>query len=526
MESTPGLVADLFESLRDQGFQSIETHLSLVFLGPKDVYKFKRPLDLGFVDFSRHSQRRAACEAEVELNRRLAPGVYLGLVYLHRDSAGRPRLSDVPPENDAESYEWGVHMRRLPDEARADLLLQQNKLGPSEIERIAAMLASFHASARCDADTSRFGEPAAIAANVEENFSQVAGTVSSYLNADEFSRITDYQRRFLRDEIPLFEARIRARKVRDGHGDLRLEHLYREPDGHFLAIDCIEFNERFRFGDVCLDLAFLAMDLHMHKRPDLAEKLVLAYARESRDYSLYRLLDFYLSYRSIVRAKVRSILAEDLRATAETRARAKAEAHQHYQLALSLCSARKPPILLALAGGIASGKSSLAEALGHARSLLVLSSDRIRKEQLGQELTTKRHDPVFQGAYRPEATARVYTELFERARDVLTSGRSVILDASFRAKSERARVTELAANLGIEAYFVECYCSRETAQARLAEREEGPSISDGRRAIYDTFQQSFEPLSELPAAQVCRIHTEQPVAESLQQAERFLRGRL
>ncbi len=521
---TQRLVSALREALEAQGFEAIQTHLSVVLLGPKDVYKFKRPLDLGFVDFTRQSARKQACEAELTLNKRLAEGVYLGLVCVSLDRAGRPRLTDsVPEESGPENCEWGVHMRRLPDSERADYLLEQGKLTAEDMADIASMLASFHARARCDAHTRQFGTQACIAANVEENFRQIAPTASRYLTPAELERITSFQRAFLENEQTLFADRVRLERIRDGHGDLRLEHLYRQPDSHFLAIDCIEFNERFRFADVCSDLAFLVMDLLYHRRADLAERLVLHYAERSRDYGLYRLLDFYVSYRAMVRAKVRSMLAVDGAASAEVRAQADEEVRRYYEIALLSAElpARRPQVI-AIAGGIASGKSSLSSALSLERGIPMLSTDRIRKELLGISPTSTRHDSSFQGAYDPAATQRVYAEVFARAEQVLLSGRSVILDASFRSREERAKVLALAKRHEITALFLECRCSRDTALARLDERAKGPSVSDGRREIYDAFMQRFEPLDEILSESVCRIDTDHPIGVSLARARSFI----
>ncbi len=508
------LVAALSRMLTAQGFESIQTHLSVVLLGPHDVYKFKRPLNLGFVDFTQHEARKQACKAELTLNRRLADGVYLGLVGLSLDAQGKPQLEPVADEaalTDA-TCEWGVHMRRLPDSARADILLSQGELTRRDIVHIARMLAAFHAKCRGDAHTESFGTLACVAANVEENFAQVAHSIGRYLSPAEAERLQALQRAFLAGEEVLFGARIAHGRIRDGHGDLRLEHLYREPDGSFLAIDCIEFNERFRFADVASDLAFLAMDLRVQQEPQLSELLVADYASESGDYELYRVLDFYVSYRAVVRAKVRSMLALDAGAPADVRAEAEREVRRYYDVALQAVTARpERPSIIAFAGGIASGKSSLATAWSEERALPVLSSDRIRKQLLGVSPTTQKHDASFQGAYAPSMTQQVYAEVCARAEHVLASGRSVILDASFRSRAEREPVIALAKRLNASLLFVECKCSRETAMRRLEERAKRPSISDGRREIYDAFMQSFEPLSELPERALCRIDTDGPL---------------
>ncbi|MFT3926784.1 MAG: AAA family ATPase [Myxococcales bacterium] len=504
------------QHLQERGFECIETHLSRVFLGERDVYKLKRPVDLGFVDFTSLEARKRACEAEVELNRRLAPDVYLGVQCLSEGEDGAPRLSAITSSAPNREHEWLVHMRRLPDSARADTLLLRDELSEADVDRIATMLVNFHRGARCDAHTTEFGRPASIATNVEENFHQIERSVANYLSRDETAQLSSFQRRFLARHTVLLEQRCAQGRIRDGHGDLRLEHLYRQPDGSFIAIDCIEFNERFRYADVCSDLAFLVMDLDYHQRRDLAERLVLRYALESGDYALYRLLDFYVSYRALVRAKVTSMLASDPYVSSATSTRAASEARRYYLLALSAgCAPLDAPCVVAMAGGMASGKSTLAQALGEARALPVLTADRVRKELLGVPLTQPLHAAPFAGAYDASTSERVYDELLSRADHVLASGRSVVLDASFRSRALRQRALNLAQRHGVPALFVECSCSPEETQARFARRKQGPSISDGRAEIAANFEASFEPLSELSRLEHCQVDTERPLSENL-----------
>src|SRR6185312_11292252 len=235
----------------------------------------------------------------------LAPDVYLGV---------------EPIEENGAIVDWAVHMRRLDDARRADVLLARGALGHAQIERVAATIAAFHASARADEETARFGTRDAVAFNVEENFRQTASTIGAYLTEDQTRELRAFQRGALQDRAPIFDERVRQGRVRDGHGDLRLEHVYFERPKPTI-IDCIEFADRFRFADVCADVAFLSMDLAAHGRVDLAELFLARYARASNDYDLYDLVDFYESYRATVRGKVAAILAADPEADDATRER-------------------------------------------------------------------------------------------------------------------------------------------------------------------------------------------------------------
>jgi aminoglycoside phosphotransferase family enzyme/predicted kinase len=494
-----------WQELEALGFASIQTHISRVFLRDRDVYKCKRAVSLGFLDFSTLELRARACAAEVVLNRRLAPDVYLGVVGLVRDEHGT--LCFVPEPRAGEVLEWAVHMRRLPDEARADTLLNRGQLSPHDVEVLARQIAAFHRTARADEETARLGGYEALAQNVHENFVQLAEQ-EAHVAADELGPLRAYQLAFLDRERSRLQERASAGFVRDGHGDLRLEHCYRAEDGRFSIIDCIEFNQRFRYADVCADLSFLTMDLRHLGRADLAERLVAAYARESGDYALYRLLDFYESYRAVVRGKVMGMLAQDAEVDYAVRARARAESRRY--LLQARAAAARPlcvPRLYVTFGLIASGKSTLARLLCAQEGLSLLSADEVRKQLLGVAPTAARAEKPFVGAYGEQMTDRVYDEMFARASHVLASGRGVVLDASFRTQTHRARARALAKKHGVDVLFLECHVDRSSALARLAERARGPHVSDGRAEIYDAFAEHFESPDELSSQELVRVET-------------------
>ncbi|HEX6240739.1 MAG TPA: AAA family ATPase [Polyangiales bacterium] len=512
-------------SLRSEGYELIETHISRVYLAGDHVYKFKRAVNLGFLDFTTREARRAACVAEVALNRRLAPAVYVGVAALTRGAGGR--LALVPPEGvpDAEVLDWAVHMRRLADAQRADIRLAAGALDVVEIDDIARLLAGFHANARSDAAVAQLGSPERVGFNVEENFTQIAGSAPRFISGAELQDLQDYQRGFLRDRAALLRQRAERGYVRDGHGDLRLEHIYRDAGGGHAIIDCIEFNDRFRYADVCADLAFLSMDLRAHERPDLAELLLAGYARESGDYGLYALTDFYESYRAVVRAKVASLLADDPQVAPSTRERAEASARRYYLLAISAARpALSPPRLVVCMGKMASGKSTLARALGQALAAPVLSADLTRKQLLGVEAVTPLHHAAFTGAYTAEQSGRVYASLRERCALALAAGRSVILDATFSTRAERQRATELAAHQAVPITFLMCECDRATSLERLERRAQAASVSDGRAEIYDQVAQQFEPIHASDAGELFTLNSSAPLADTLRQALAKLGG--
>ena len=495
----------------------VETHISLVALLDHDVFKVKKAVNLGFVDFRTREQRRAACEAEVLLNRRLAPHVYLGTVPVRRGEDGRARFGGSGPIVD-----WAVRMRRMPDEARADHLLAAGELSPGAVTSIATRLAHFHAECRSDDETRSFGAVPVIERNVEENFAQTRGVLSQYLAPEESGELLRWQRAFLRAQAPIFERRAAGGFVRDGHGDLRLEHVYLE-NGRVTVLDCIEFNDRLRFADVCADIAFLSMDLAAHARVDLAERLLAAYAREANDFDLYALVDFYASYRAFVRGKIAAMVAADEAIDQPARESASREARRYFLLGLSADRrSLLAPAVVAVGGIIASGKSTIAERIGAEMGAPVIDADRTRKAMLGVEPTKRVAEQPWSGAYDPEFTETVYREVLRRADVVLESGRPVVLDASFRSAAMRGAARELAVRHGVPFRFVECRVPADAARARLVEREKQGGVSDGRLAIFDAFCARFEPVRELPEGEHHAIDTTLPHETTIDQLRSYL----
>ena len=516
------LVADLlrpeaYPTPHPERVELRETHISWVFLTEGEVFKVKKPVRFVFLDFSTLDARRRACEAEVRFNSRLAAGTYLGLVPVRRDAEGRHHFG---PEG--EVVDWAVHMLRLPDAYRADERLAAGTLVPAHIDAVASMFADFPARARSDAAVSGWGTAAAIARNVRENFAEIDAAQEGLLSALEAREIERWQLDFLRDRAATFDRRRASGRIREGHGDLRLEHLYLGDEGELTIIDCIEFSERFRCADVCADVAFLSMDLAAHGHVELAERFLARYARAADDYELYALVDFYEGYRAYVRGKVSALTARQ--ATGVLRERALADARRHFKLSLS--AGRRSllePIVVAVGGVIASGKSTVADALGDRLSAPVIDADRTRKNLIGLAPTTHDTSGAFEGPYDPAMTDRVYAEMMLRASTVLESGRPVVLDASFRSEDLRRAARDLATEHGVPFVLVECRARPEACRERLRRRERETSVSDGRLSIFDAFCARVEPAKELPASQLIVIDTERPLEQTMAALEEHLR---
>jgi aminoglycoside phosphotransferase family enzyme/predicted kinase len=492
-DEQPELVRDLLRpTAYPDGVERVTlrvTHASWVFLTEAEVFKVKRPVDLGFLDYHTVEARRDACHEEVRLNARLAPDVYLGVVPVRRARGGlADGLSFV---GDGPIVDWAVHMRRLPDAASAGALLARGDLEAPALESVAERLARFLRDAR---PAPSFGTPATLAGNLEENFEQTAPFVGTLLDRQTFEEVQSYQRGELARNEARFLERIADERIREGHGDVRLEHIYfptgvarRDP----IIIDAIEFNQRFRCGDVAAEIAFPAMELEAAGRLDLAEGLVARFSEASDDFALYGVLDFYLSYRAWVRGKVAAFVAGDPSTSPQLRAAKAAEARRFFGLARAAAGAALDrPFLIAVGGLIGSGKSTLAGDLGRRLAVPVISSDRARKAAAGLAPTA----PGGADLYEPSARDRVYGQILGAAELVLEGGRGAILDATFSARRWRQRAAAVAQQAGAIFVFNEAVCPPDLLRQRLATRRQHPSVSDAKETLLDSFMRDHEPL--------------------------------
>lgn len=482
---------DAYPPPKPQHIEVIETHISWVFRTEHDVYKIKKPVNLGFLDFRECQARKTACDDEVRLNRRLSQNVYHGVVPVRRSADNRYTFLGT-----GEIVDWAVHMRRLEDDQRTDQLLQKHALHHSHIKHIAELLVTFHKGCRSDAETAMQGKPTNICKLVEENFEQTAPSLNEYLSKEEARELLKWQRQFLDKNSTLMESRVHAGKVREGHGDLRLEHIYIS-DNAIDILDCVEFSLQYRCSDVCADIAFLTMDLAWHGRIDLAEYLLAVYAQRAGDYDLYALVDFYESYRAFVRGKIATFVSSDSSIDSDTRRTAENRARSYFLLALAMH--RHPvekPRVIALGGNIASGKSTTAQWLCERLACPVVDTDRTRKQLLGAEPHDALGASPWQNAYSQEVSEKVYNEVFRRADVVLTSERSVIIEASFHRADMRHAVKALAEKHGAAFCFIECTAPDNIRKGRLETRAAGEHVSDARIELFDIFQAAYERVHE------------------------------
>jgi len=482
-----------------------ETHASSVFLTGQWVYKLKKPVDLGFLDFQTLENRHRFCELEVTLNRRLSQGIYLGVVGIYMDGDGRFSLRE-----DGRLVEYAVRMVQLPDEASLESLLRANKITVDQIQTLSQTLAAFYEKSEKSREIDRFGTLAVISANVEENFRQLTFYIDEVLDREQWDFIREINRSFLKLHESLFERRVKTKKISDGHGDLRSEHVYFHQG--LQIIDCIEFNDRFRYGDTALDLAFLYMDMEHLGFGEWGRVLLTEFVNLTEDWELYQLVDFYAAYRSVVRLKVFCFRFSET--TGDEKRAQREEARLFLNQAYRCCLRFGRPALWVFCGTPATGKSHLSREIANAMSMPVFESDRVRKEEAA--FKKERVSPPAKGLYSLEKRQLVYGLLLARAQDTIKTGRSVILDATFSLERWRDDVRELAEDLDCNIIFVECVCGEETAKARLKAREdEQDALSDARLENYQGIISNFQPMSELPPKIHIVADTDRPRKETM-----------
>lgn len=487
----------------------VQTHISAIFLVGDRVYKIKKPVDFGFLDFTTLEKRKYFCEQEVALNRRLCPEIYLGVVEI-KGQDGQIFIG----QEQGEVIEYAVLMKKLPSEKMMDRLLAQGKVSAATLQRLASKIASFHKQAKSDEEISAYGQLQVIQQNIEENFVQTEKYVGTCLPPNSFQEIKENTYRFLENKKNLFKQRITSGMIRDGHGDLHLQHICLTDE--ILIFDCIEFNDRFRYGDVAADIAFLLMDLDYHGFPMLSAELAAYYLRDTKDWPLYLLLNFYKSYRAYVRGKVTSFRLEEKEISPPEKESILKEAQRYFSLAHYYAQKLNVPTIFLMGGLIGTGKSTVARALGNLFHWPVLSSDVIRKELANLPPQTRCLENFQQGIYAPDFSQRTYQTLYAQAEQILRAGNSVIIDASFNKKKYRAMGMELASKIGANIFFLECTCPAEEIKKRLARRASDiQEPSDGRWEIFADLKRDFEEVVELPSSSHLVLDTRASLEEIL-----------
>lgn len=306
----------------------VQTHISLVFVADEFVYKVKKPVNFGFLDFTTFEKRAFYCRQELDLNRRLAKDIYLSVLPIRFDGKKYSMRS-----RKGEIVEHAVKMKRISEHRLMRSLYERGALTENHLQRLARTLAAFHVHALRSPEIDAFGEADRFRINTDENFSQIGKYVGVSIEKEQFGALQDWTDRFYRRRRELFDWRIRQGRIRDCHGDLHMEHVCFSRS--LSIIDCIEFNERFRYSDTVADIAFLLMDLEYHGGMNYSTSLWNHYRRFAGEEAVEPLLDFYKAYRAVVRGKVNSFQVDDPTISSEDKDKAIQRAKRYFTLACS-----------------------------------------------------------------------------------------------------------------------------------------------------------------------------------------------
>ena len=446
-----------------------ETHIGVVFLVGDRAYKCKKAVDLGFLDFRSRERRLACCQREVELNRRLAPDVYLGVAEL-RD----------PGSTESEPL---VLMRRMPDQRRLSTLIRNGARLDDTVVRLARIMATFHAAADRSPQIAAEGSRDAIQQRWTASLDQVSAIALDIIGEPRTMEIRDRVNTFLAGRSELFAERIAAGRIVDGHGDLICDDIFCLDDGPRI-LDCLDFDDRLRRIDGLDDIAFLAMDLEKLGAPHLASTLLDRYADFAGDPAPASLRHHYIAYRAFVRVKVSCLrhtqgdegAAEDARAYAD----------------IAIRHLRAGAVRMIIVGGLpGAGKSTVAGLIADRLGAVLLSTDRLRKELSGVDPAARFAQPYRQGLYDPPHTRRTYAELLRRATDLLRRGESVVLDGSWTDAGFRTDATVATEHANAHLLQLECWAPPELRRERLTARHNG--ISDADPLIADRMMLDADP---------------------------------
>ncbi|WP_422747862.1 AAA family ATPase [Mycobacterium sp. WMMD1722] len=488
IEDSPA--ADETSPAVDMAAAAHETHTGVVVLLGDRAYKIKKPVLTDFLDFSTTERRERACRREVELNRRLAAESYLGVGHLQ-----------LPGRTTAEPV---VVMRRYPDHDRLRHMVLRGESVDRHLIGIAGLLADFHARSPRSADIDASGTAVAVTGRWTDTLDVLDDYTDTVLPETTVTEIRRLAIRYLAGREPLFAGRIADSRIVDGHGDLLTDDIFCTPGGPVL-LDCLEFDDRLRFVDAIDDAAFLAMDLEYLGRKDLADLFLDAYRERAGDTAPRSLIDFYIAYRAVVRAKVDCIRVSQGHGTAA------ADARWHLELAANHLRATTVRLVL-VGGGPGTGKTTLAGGLGTALGAQVISTDVVRRELQTRGLLDGETGALNAGLYAPESVEFVYDTVLLRAQTLLDHGQSVILDGTWRDPAHRRAARETAERTS--AAYVELACTTTLAAAQQRIQQRASTTSDATAQI-------AADLTTPPWPDAHHVDTGRPLAESLAEAQQI-----
>ncbi len=493
----------------------VETHISWVLLTGRYAYKIKKPVNLGFLDFSSLEKRRFFCEEELRLNRRLAPSLYLEVVSI-TGSPASPVLS-----GSGEVIEYAVKMVQFPEEARLDRMLVRDELGPPHIDLLARELAEFHGRIAVAGNDKPFGDPEHVYEPVRENFIQIRSRIEA-VDESPLRRLEIWSETSFAELRVTFENRKRGGFIRECHGDAHLANMVWLEERAML-FDCLEFSANLRWIDVMSELAFLVMDLDDRGRSDLARRALNAYLEHTGDYAGLAVFRFYQVYRALVRAKVACIRLSQSGLSDEEKNRGREEYRGYANLA-GRYTQPPPPALIITHGLSGSGKTWLSQLLLEALDAVRVRSDIERKRLHGLAPAERSGSGIDSGIYAPDASRRTYAHLAELAAMILRAGHTAIVDAAFLKHSQRDQLHAVANERHVPFVILDIRTPENILRQRLRQRAaQQHEVSEAGLAVLDHQLATREPLADAEQRHVLSVDGAAPDMPCL---ERQLRARL
>lgn len=494
----------------------VQTHISNVFIAPPFVYKTKKRVDFGFLDYSTLEKRKYYCDQEVELNRRLCSEIYLGVEAVVSDGNQLKLVPQKELTNEHHVVDYAVKMKLLDETWFLHSYIERGELSHEPLDRVADKLADFYDSQSPDASVAQYGNIEKIKFNTDENFEQTEQFVDDTIRSEAFNAIRYYTNLYLKHNETLFQKRVRENRIVDGHGDLHLEHIHVSPGG-VCIYDCIEFSERLRYGDQAVDLAFFAMDLDYNEKWKESRYFIEQMSEKLDDPELASIIDFYKCYRAYVKGKVKSMKSAEDEVDEADREEAKRIARVYFNLALRYALIGTHPVILICMGRIGTGKSTLARSLGDVLNVEVYSSDKIRKELAGLPLEERPADDIRKKIYSADMSRKTYGMLIEKAKDTIQNGRSVILDATFSTVTGRRNLIEELEKIGAEYLFIEAVAPDEIIKSRLKKRDESPTISDARLEDFEMLTERYDEPDEIEPGKLVSVDTGKELHETIEE---------
>ena len=489
----------------------VETHCAWVVLTGDFVYKIKKPVDFGFLDFSTLQKRQYFCEEEVRLNRRFAPDIYLDVIPI-TGTAEYPELS-----GQGEALEYAVRMRQFPDNGLLSDLSESNRLQAGHIDQLVRCIGEFHDKAACVQAADPFGDPADIHHWVRENFKHIQPLLLPEDDHVRIEQLRSWSEVEYRHLVPLLQQRKRDGAIRECHGDLHLGNITLI-DGQVTPFDCIEFNPQLRWIDVISEVAFLLMDLDACGQSGFAWRFLNGYLQYGGDYTGLRVLRYYLVYRAMVRAKVAVLRRQQLAEAGDAFSRATDEYLQYLHLAEAYVSSG--PVGLVITHGLSgSGKSTVARELAQRMGFIQLRSDVERKRLAGLGSNDSSRSGTGTGLYTANRTSMTYHRLSELAETVLEAGYRVIVDATFLKREYRDHFRGLAEKLDVPFLLLDCAAEDHELERRIQSRADRKTdASEATIEVLRAQRKSQEALTESEKQCAVRVDTGRTVMEEVEAA--------